>query len=463
MSERRHLIKRKETWYVRKRVPKDAQHVLGRELTQTTQTQNLNEARSLRWSILASMQQRIDAARASRDPGSPAWVVNYAKEALRSIRQGETDQAVVDETGLDLLIDQLTKLRGFKLDEHGNPIIPDEATDAALDSASALLGAGPDASLLSDAIETYLDEKERGNIAAKTISAKRRRLEAFKDWHGDRPIETVTRRAAGRYTELLLSRERAPKTTRDELSDLGAFFKWARQRGRVEYNPFDGMGSTVTESSRGGTKFSRRAWTEDELKAMLTGLDQSNAIQARLYALIALGAYTGARLNELCETKLEDVHDDRIHIPEGKTESSVRDVPLHKAIRPLVKRLKKASTDGYLVSGLRQGGEDKRRSHYISKDAGRLQRKLKVADLETINRRSRNRIDFHALRRTFNSAMRRAGVPTDVREAIVGHSSGNGVNESLYLDPVEFKVLAKAVNKVSYGEVDKLVRAARSS
>ena len=39
------------------------------------------------------------------------------------------------------------------------------------------------------------------------------------------------------------------------------------------------------------------------------------------------------RANEIAETVLDDVHETRIHIPEGKTDASVREVPIHPVIK----------------------------------------------------------------------------------------------------------------------------------
>lgn len=468
MSDKRHLIRRKQTWYVRKRVPKEAQHALGKELVQTTETRNLDEARRRRWAILAEMQDRIDIASSSRDPGTPSWVVNKAKEMVRSAREGGHAADAVNEVGLDWLIDELTKLRKLPLDSDGHPVIPDDSTEDAIKTAASMIHAGPYASLLSATVDTYLREHEKEWIP-QTYNAKKRHLEAFLKWHKDLPVESVSRRAAGRYVEVLLSRGNAPKTVRDELSNLGAFFVWARARGYVDANPFEGMSKSIAESKRGGQRFERRAWTEDELSALLTGLDRSDDTQDRLFALAAIGAYTGMRLSEICETELSDVHEDRIHVPKGKTESAVRDVPLHKALKPLVRKLKKSAEkagpeeDGrtYLIMGLKRGGENKRRSHYASKRFGAIKRALKVSDVvSTTGQRNRDRIDFHALRRTLNTKLRDAGVPKDQREAVVGHSPQGGVNEQNYLDPLGFEALKKALNKASYGAVDEIVKKA---
>jgi integrase len=68
--------------------------------------------------------------------------------------------------------------------------------------------------------------------------------------------------------------------------------------------------------------------------------------------LVLLGAFTGARIEELCSMKLVGVTEGAIGIIDAKTEAGVREVPIHTAIRPLVARLKTWAVDDYLLPGL---------------------------------------------------------------------------------------------------------------
>ncbi len=94
------------------------------------------------------------------------------------------------------------------------------------------------------------------------------------------------------------------------------------------------------------------------------------------------------RLNEICEAELADVHDTYINLREGKTASSVRDVPIHPTLLPLIAKLREESTDSYLIGGLKRGGEDGKRNHYASKRLGVRQRGLKVVDMYTVSKRT---------------------------------------------------------------------------
>jgi integrase len=70
--------------------------------------------------------------------------------------------------------------------------------------------------------------------------------------------------------------------------------------------------------------------------------------------------------------RLEQVTGDAFRIVEGKTGNSVRVVPMHSVLVPVVERLRQTSHDDYLISGLLPGGRDNKRSHFPSKYFGRF-------------------------------------------------------------------------------------------
>ena len=80
-----------------------------------------------------------------------------------------------------------------------------------------------------------------------------------------------------------------------------------------------------------------------------------------------------------------------------------------------------------------------------------------VVDLfELSNGATLDRISYHALRVTFNTAMQRAGVPLETREAIIGHAPQGGVNVEEYTK-FDLTGLTEAVQKVTHGTVDQII------
>jgi integrase len=288
----------------------------------------------------------------------------------------------------------------------------------------------------------------------QTKNAREKRVRDFIEWLGvDREIKSITRQQAGSYiTRVLLNKGHSIKTTKDTISDLSTFFNWCMQRGMIDSNPFYGLSTTVRETSRGtkekqGTR--RRPFTNDELVTLLTAIRDARGKDDPLWPLAILGLFTGMRGNEIAETEVTDVHDTYIHIPEGKTESSIRDVPIHPVISKLVADLKENSTDGYLISGLKRGGEDNKRYHVIGKRFSTVLRKVaKITDRQVV---------FHCLRKNLATALENAGVPESTAQQIAGHKK-QSMTYGLYSGGVELEKLSKAMAKVDYGEaIEKLI------
>ena len=69
--------------------------------------------------------------------------------------------------------------------------------------------------------------------------------------------------------------------------------------------------------------------------------------------LILLAMYTGCRIGELCDLRIDNVTDEYIRVTDAKTYSGDREIPIHREIQQAVERLKQTSTDGYLFSEIK--------------------------------------------------------------------------------------------------------------
>ncbi len=159
---------------------------------------------------------------------------------------------------------------------------------------------------------------------------------------------------------------------------------------------------------------------------------------AVLADLVQLGAYSGARIEELCALKVTHVSVSSFRIVDAKTSAGIREVPIHSAIAPLVKRLKKASTDGYLLSGLtfNKYGD---RSNAIGKRFGRLKSGLGFGPRHV----------FHSIRKTLVTLLENKGVSENLAADIVGHEKPR-ITYGLYSGGATLAVKAKALELVAY-------------
>ena len=164
----------------------------------------------------------------------------------------------------------------------------------------------------------------------------------------------------------------------------------------------------------------------------------------QLANLTALAAYTGARIEEICAAKFADIKDNAslftsaLHIRAAKTTAGIREVPLHSHLKGLMARLKRESTDGYLLSGL-TFNKYQDRSNAIGKRFGRL--KVSMGhDAQHV---------FHSIRKTFVTLSENAGIPENVVADIVGHARPT-LTFGLYSGGNSIEVKRKAIEKVKY-------------
>ncbi len=168
------------------------------------------------------------------------------------------------------------------------------------------------------------------------------------------------------------------------------------------------------------------------------GLARNAPLDTNLADLIALGAFTGARIEELCSIKTYQVTEAKMSIEDAKTAAGWRDVPIHSAIAPLVKRLKKSSKDGYLMSGL-SFNKYEDRSNAIGKRFGRLRTFLGFPASHT----------FHSFRSTVATLLENAGVPEGVAADIIGHDKPS-MTYGLYSGGADMTTKKAALERVRY-------------
>ena len=201
-------------------------------------------------------------------------------------------------------------------------------------------------------------------------------------------------------------------------------------KGMVE-DPFH----KVLQADKGKKKTPREAFEPHEMVTLWTmARDKQDDVLADL---IVLGAYTGARIEELCSLMIKDVHEDYFKVVASKTNAGIRDVPIHSHIKSVIKRLKDGSKDGYLLPSLSLGkfGD---RSNTMSGRFSKLKTKAGHGRLKV----------FHSFRHTLYTALSNVGTPEFHIYDIVGHEK-RGL-ASVYAKATDIRVKRDAIEKVSY-------------
>ena len=301
----------------------------------------------------------------------------------------------------------------------------------------------PDTALLSLMKDKFI-EVQRRSLKEYTCSRKLMNLERFIGWYGDKDIRSVQKKHVSEFLSELIERENYAKNTIDGiLGDLSSFFNWAEGSGLVSQNPVNGVSKVIPiPKGKSIDDQSNLPYTDDMLEKWFEHIKD----EPMIFGISCIGLYSGMRLDEICSLKKEDVVDDCFRVTEGKTKSSIRKVPVHKILLPIVEKLIGTSNNEFLLSDLRTRGND--RSHYVGKLMTTRRKQLGF---------EKRKYTFHSFRSNFMTEMDNNGTELSVTETLVGHSHKNLVRD-VYSSGVRMERLRNAINQLSYGKIDNIIQ-----
>lgn len=381
-----YLIQIDNTFYANLTIPNEVRHIIGRgaRFYQSTKCKTEAEAQRRAYALVAEWKTEIAKAKGKLPKADDNFWESYRKQYLGA--DGDTQ----------MVIEELARQAAAKVTS------PEEATLLY----KMATGQGT-ATLLAPLVD---DWKGSLRIVQKTIDQQYRDMRRMADHFVY--LEALQPQRIKAWTDKLLA-EGATASTFERLGNscrsLWAYFQQASVVNIITPDPFVGAFrlalrvAVKTKTGRSGSSY-----TPEELNtiysAAITKGDQP------LADLIALGAYTGARIEELGQLTAETCKDGVFTIEKSKTEAGVRQVPIHLAVAPLVARLLAASTDGYLVPSSANNQYGNRTSPQ-GKRYGHLKKSLGFGPSHV----------FHSTRNTLVTMMHRAGVDEGITADHVGH------------------------------------------
>lgn len=260
-------------------------------------------------------------------------------------------------------------------------------------------------------------------------------------------IQDINKSSVKKWIDALRAEGKSPATLDRILCAARNYWKYLQAHDvvPVELTPFKGvldLGKVAETKAKKRGKVTNLPYDPKEVvslhKAALKGWGARPSPDHDLAALIKLGAYTGARIEELCSLKVSQIKKNSFHIGDAKTSAGIREVPIHSKLIPLVDSLKAKSTDGYLLSGLTFNKYDDR-SNAIGKRFGRLKEALGLGPSHT----------FHSFRATVITQLENADVSENLAADIVGHEKPR-ITYGLYSGGATLEVKREALEKVKY-------------
>lgn len=253
-------------------------------------------------------------------------------------------------------------------------------------------------------------------------------------------IEDVPDMVLGGFAEWLMDKQGlSPKTAGNRITPLKVMWTYAIQK-HILKGPNPWTGATAGLKRKAGKKGAEvRPFNDDELVRLL----QADPDEGRKWAwgaairdMMRLALLTGARQNELATlTAGRIINRDGAEGPlwgiqvtddEAKTKNSIRRIPIHPLIQPIIARrlvaVDAGDKDAPLFPECKPGGPGMKRGYYFAKRFPDFRRRV-------LGHESDHVVDFHSFRRCFITFFEQAhangaqACTAIVRDRLVGHES----------------------------------------
>jgi len=310
---------------------------------------------------------------------------------------------------------------------------------------------------LRDIYGSWKESKPRSSDAINTCM---RALLLYEEQSANPPLHLLTRAQGDSFRAWLQQPERktSSKTAYDRFTWVKTLLKYAyRDLEVIDRHPWEGIELFKETTNQ------RRPWSQAELQTLLgqelfqkymLPKDWRAGIDAA-YWIPLLGLYTGARLSELAQLRINDISATN-EIPvisisnlgmnqRVKTSASIRIIPIHSELIQLglleyVNKTKEKSGDS-LWPDLKQRKD--KPGGYFSNWFGEYRKSIGLEGYP----------DFHCFRHTVRSQLSEAEVPEHVIDSILGHEIRGSTGTKVYTHRT-IDTLKKAIEKIKFNYIE---------
>lgn len=436
-----HLERRRNLWYALLTIPKDVRHKFDHKIrfVESLGTPDKVDAAIRAAPLLAKWKASIREARGATNA--------LTEEALRW-QKHLTTQASIDDSMGDHQGTGSLELQDI-IRERSVNIAKTKGKDVANTFSGLAFGELTPTGIRQEEWKAQLD------VIPKTKDQMEKDLPLLIKQFPS--IEDITKSSVKKWIDDLRSKGKSTATLDRILCAARNYWKYLQSHDvvPVELTPFKGvldLSKVAETKAKKRGKVTNLPYERADVvklwKAAESGWGARPKPDYELASLIKLGAYTGARIEELCSLKAGNIKKDAFYIGDSKTAAGIREVPIHSELKELVRSLlkitaedgttKDKSKDDYLLSGLtfNKYGD---RSNAIGKRFGRLKETLCFDGSHT----------FHSFRATVITQLEDAGVSENLAADIVGHEKPR-ITYGLYSGGASLDVKREAVELISY-------------
>ena len=292
-------------------------------------------------------------------------------------------------------------------------------------------------------------EREQPRIT--TRKAHQGRIQVFVDLHGNLPLAVITKRHIVEFVEHVqtMTHRRKPLTATtmsNYLASIAALLNYAASVDLIPFNPAKGV--IPPKDNRPKVARSFAAFEKSEIRKLITtGTEiwsnrrvHSNTHETRrddLITALHMLTWTGARPEEICQLRVMDVDlhgrvltitndgsddEETNRVRFTKNENSVRDIPIHSKLAPIVAdhldMLRAISNCPLLFPSFEPTSETGRYARVIGNEwTSALREHVSIYERKVL----------YSLRHSWAAESRDSGMPEYVRNALMGHGGDNPV------------------------------------
>lgn len=409
-ADRRFLEQHGNKWRVVVNVPRDLQKTIGKtKLKQSLETDSLEVANRLKWSVIHDLQAQINQVRSPETATEEAMRLATLR---RRIQDAGGDTEPIDAHIIDRAEEIAGTPKGVARD--GQPIHEPGKERAAVDFANVAFRRRTP---LDAHRKTYLEQL---NVKIRTRADDERAFGYLSDWCKREGVpaflETFGKREAVRFADYFLANAggRSPVTLNKYILRLSIYWKWLENRHAVSTNVWQGRTYPVPHEL---AEDKERPFTDAELTKLLTG-----PATQHMHDLMRIAALSGARIEAIVDLKVKNCQNNMFTFKAQKREPGARDCPIHPDLLEIVERRTngKAPDDDLFPEWppVRKKGSKRERSFKASNHFTDYRRAVGVDDLREDKRRSL--VNFHSFRRWFITKAEQAGQPESTIQTVVG-------------------------------------------
>lgn len=251
---------------------------------------------------------------------------------------------------------------------------------------------------------------------------------AFADLHQRKQLAQISRKDVLAFRDDLLSKSQGKATVSRKVGILKTLFKVAVEYELLTANPADQVRVIAEEQAKPRVGFTAQDLNQIFRSAIYTdGFRPKGAGREAVFWLPLLALYTGARIEELAQLLVDDIHEvdglghylnitDEAEHAKLKNGASRRRIPIHDDLLDcgFMEYVETVRDRRYLFPDLKPNPRGKLGGYFSNFFSGYLRREVGITDRRKV---------FHSFRHTFKDLCRSAGIDEAVHDALTGHTN----------------------------------------